>query len=777
VASVLGNNFYFANTTDGLKSWDGTTTSVANATMKVSMLVTHKGCLWAAGMASAPRTIYKSAFGSGTNWTLATNPVVTDPAQFVIGGAVDEPLTAIYASFQDKLMWFKSHSFGGILGSDRNDFNVRTYSDRVGTAYPETVKDCDGALRWLGGARTVWEFTGSALNKISRGIEGILAGVVQGDANARAYEITSQVDFNAGTNNLTSNAISSGDVVLSTWTAGDTSTSDFSSGVTFTHISTITIPGSIALTTQTVTADSSVTNGGFESGSGSDADNWTEGGWTRGGIAYAGSYAVFKNEASAHAVIATANEGGTGGTACASLTQSITSSWVQYTLSMSGCANKSVVVGFSVNGSKIYSDLFFASGTDLTFYSRLGPAGPAIFHSIDALGGNVVRTVSYPLEATGTFVSRTFDTGFSTPMWASSGGSWTANGHTIKAYTQTSLDGTTWDSNISWSTGASPTSSFKRYIRYQIDFSTTTGGTGTPYVSDVTLAARQSTGSYVSTSFPLGSPSGFGVFGAGDAANGGTLTYTLYTDTDATKTVVNGVPTAGSYTAKTIVTSGVIPAISTAAYAFFGSTFAITAGTQNPTLSSLILNWSEGSTLKTAAAYTNQRYWLGCAVNSTTNNRVLVYDRNHEWQRYTGINATSMTPYNGTLYFSNTSGVFQGETGYTDNGSAISAYYRTHTLAPASSHLVSTFNDLMMTMDNSPATLSTTYQVNGVSTDYSLVDYAMNTQPGIQDIRFPFPFSQVQQGKNISFKWAVSGTSFWRILGATFDFTPDRVSQ
>lgn len=160
VGSVLGNAFYFANTTDGLKSWDGTTTSVANATMKVSMLVTHKGCLWAAGMASAPRTIYKSGFGNGANWTLATDPVVTDPAQFVIGGAVDEPLTAIYASFQDKLMWFKSHSFGGILGSDRNDFNVRTYSDRVGTAYAESVKDCDGALRWLGGSRTVWEFTG-----------------------------------------------------------------------------------------------------------------------------------------------------------------------------------------------------------------------------------------------------------------------------------------------------------------------------------------------------------------------------------------------------------------------------------------------------------------------------------------------------------------------------------------------------------------------------------------------------------------------------------------
>lgn len=776
VGSVLGNAFYFANTTDGLKSWDGTTTSVANATMKVSMLVTHKGCLWAAGMASAPRTIYKSAFGNGANWTLATDPVVTDPAQFVIGGAVDEPLTAIYASFQDKLMWFKSHSFGGILGSDRNDFNVRTYSDRVGTAYAESVKDCDGTLRWLGGSRTVWEFTGSALVKISRGIEDILSGVVQGDANARAYEITSKTDFDAGTIAGLSTAISPGDIMLSsfTLTGVDTSSVDFASG-TLTNVTTSTVNGALYL----ISTATSLFDNSFESGTG-----WTGDYTLESDLGVDGSLAAYV-AAFAETVGLTISvyDYSTGNTTVLdSFTPASPIGWTQRAASsMSAFSGRTCKLILTASGDSLTRNItsvpFFCSGGTVGFYYRLPQANDSDLY-LDLVYGTIRSTVT-----SGQFTSRTFDVGIDSAganfAWTPTGANWTANSHTINAYTQSSADGVTWDSTVTWSTGSAPTSAFNRYIRYKIDISTASAGTGMPYVSDVSLSAiaRPSTGSYVSTSFSLGTPSGFGVFVADGANNGGSLSYTLYTDTDSTKTIVNGVPVAGSYLSSQTVTSETIPTVSTGAYAFFGSTFVITAATQNPTLSSLILNWTEGSTLKTAAAYTNQRYWLGCAINSTTNNRVLVYDRNKEWQRYSGINATSMTPYNGNLYFSNTSGVFQGETGYTDNGAAISSYYQTHTLAPASSHLVSNFNDLMMTMDNSPTTLSTTYQVNGVSTDYNLVDYAMNTQSGIQDIRFPFPFSQVQQGKNVSFKWAVSGTSFWRILGATFDFTPDRVSQ
>ncbi len=790
--SILGNNLYFANTADGLKSWDATTVTVASAALKVGILVTHKGCLWASGMATAPRTIFKSAFGNGANWALATDPVVTDPAQFVIGGAVDEPLTTVYASFQDKLMWFKSHSFGGILGSDRNDFTVRTYSDRVGTAYPESVKDCDGALRWLGGSRTVWEFTGSALVKISRGIEAILAGVVQGDANARAYEITSKADFDAGTNDLTSNAISPGDVVLSTWTATDTTAADFGAG-TLTNTTTSTVSGDVYL----LASSSGIFNPGFESVAGPDAANWVEDSYSYVslGSGYSGSYAMLgsswytspigtdcsKDQTVGNQTIVIETSGGGYYTH----TFTVTTSYAQKTIDMSAYRGKSIKItatyqkvsevapggcGFNSVGGFTTDRFYLSSGGSMTFWAKA------------VLGGN--RGIAYddfvvPVSTitSGTFLSQTFNTGLKSPLWQATGGSFTPNNQTMTIKTQSSSDGSSWDAAVAWSTGTAPASASKQYIRYQVDMATTSAATGFPYFSDVTLSARQSTGSYVSGSFSLGSASGFGVFAAVDAANGGVLTYTLYTDTDTTKTIVGGVPVAGSYTAKQIVTSGAIPTVSTAAYAFFGSTFAITTATQNPTLSSLNLAWTEGSTLKTAAAYTNQRYWLACAINSTTNNRVLVYDRNKEWQRYSGINATAMTPYNGNLYFSNTSGVFQGETGFTDNGSAIDAYYQTHTLAPASSHLVSTFNDLMMTTDRSDATLATTYQVNGVATDYNLVNYTMNTQPGIQDIRFPFPFSQVQQGKNISFKWAVSGTSFWRILGATFDFTPDRVSQ
>ena len=88
---------------------------------------------------------------------------------------------------------------------------------------------------------------------------------------------------------------------------------------------------------------------------------------------------------------------------------------------------------------------------------------------------------------------------------------------------------------------------------------------------------------------------------------------------------------------------------------------------------------------------------------------------------------------------------------------------------------MSTLHDLIINADNSTASLLTTYQVDGVGTDYSLPTYAMNTQSGFQNYKLPFPFSQVQQGKFVSFKFAVSSTAAWRFLGATLYFMPDRV--
>jgi hypothetical protein len=268
--------------------------------------------------------------------------------------------------------------------------------------------------------------------------------------------------------------------------------------------------------------------------------------------------------------------------------------------------------------------------------------------------------------------------------------------------------------------------------------------------------------------------SAHGVFSVNETLNNGTIAYSIFTDTDSTKTVTNGIPVAGTYSSSQVITSGSIPTLSTAAYVFVVSTFAITVSTHDPTLSEATIQWGTGSSLRVASAYSNQRYWLGVAVSSTANNRVLVYDRNREWQRYSGINANALGIYNSNLYFGNTTGIFQAESGNSDNGAAISAYYRTPTYFPSESLDVDTaFNALRITTDESAGTLATAFRVNGSATEYSLGNKAMNSSVGFNNFKLPFSNSEIRLGKYIGFRFSVSGTTAWRILGANLYHVPD----
>lgn len=793
VATTLGDKFFWSNTSDGLKSWDGTNTTLVGSTLAFNQLITHKARVWGSGVPSAVRTIYGSEFGDGTRWTLVTDPVDTDPTQIVVGGALDEPLTALYASFQNKLIWMKAHSMGAITGNDRSQFEQIVYWDKVGTSYPESIKDCDGVLRWQGPARTVWEFDGAGFTKISKGIDGILAQVTQGDASARTFTFTSQTDFDGGTNYQTGNHITAGDVMLATFTATDSTAAEFGAG-TAVNVSSTAMDGSVILSTN---ANPMNGNESFESGSGATADEWTDTGssFIIGRSASEttpqdGSY-VFAWNSDVGSVCGS-NQTSQGArisvrdpldVELSSNDIPLTTSWSQFSILLSGLRGRNIKivlknhhggVGAAPCGPSGFFDVaetpvFFCNGGTLTGYAKA--YGTSNFKMAwDAFGGTVKSTL-----LTGSLVSQTFNTAVSSPAWLATNAAWTSNNHTVLLQTQASADGVSWDGLVTWSTGSAPVSAGKQYIRYKINFSTTNAGGDLPYVDDVTLSARSSSGTYISNSVSLGNIGGWGPFAASGELNDGTLTYAIYTDTDAVKTVVGGVPVLSSYVSSQTITSNAIPTLSTMPYAFIGEIFRVTSATQNPTNHSLTLNWNEGSSLRLAGVYTNQRYWLGVAINSSSNNRVLVYDRNKQWQRYSGINMTVANIYNSALVFSNSTGTWQGETGTSDNGTAIEAYYTTPTLSPAGPNLVSVFTDFTVTSDNSDETLVTTFQGDGIDTDYSLGSYMMNATGGIQNKRLPFPSSQRQQGNNISLKLSVSGTSFWRILGATLDFMPKRV--
>ena len=203
VGTQLGDNFFFSNITDGLKHWDSNSVFTGSTTMKFTQMVTHKGRLVGTGVPGKERFILGSRFNSGTFWNLVVNPAETDPFEIQVGGALDEILTTLYSSYRDKLIWAKASSFGALNGSRRSNFKVETISEVVGTAYPDSMRDCDGELRWLGNGGIVWGFDGSNLKDLTKyenggGIKNLMETIAQGEATSRIWTQTSKSDWGEG---------------------------------------------------------------------------------------------------------------------------------------------------------------------------------------------------------------------------------------------------------------------------------------------------------------------------------------------------------------------------------------------------------------------------------------------------------------------------------------------------------------------------------------------------------------------------------------------------
>jgi hypothetical protein len=201
---------------------------------------------------------------------------------------------------------------------------------------------------------------------------------------------------------------------------------------------------------------------------------------------------------------------------------------------------------------------------------------------------------------------------------------------------------------------------------------------------------------------------------------------------------------------------------------------AATSSNQNPANNSLAISWTSGSSVKAKGLWTNQRYWLAVGIDATTNNRALVYDRREEWQEYRSLSIDAMLNNNADMLFGNTSGIWLGQSGTSDNGSAIAWNYTTKVYSPAGMDYRTYLNDLWLTTTNSDASLTTVFYPDGGSAQ-SLATYQMNAQTGYQNFKLPFSTGGLQSAKFIAFGFSGSSASAWQILNASLYHQPDTV--
>lgn len=278
-------------------------------------------------------------------------------------------------------------------------------------------------------------------------------------------------------------------------------------------------------------------------------------------------------------------------------------------------------------------------------------------------------------------------------------------------------------------------------------------------------------GSWKSRTFDAGTKySAWTSFGIGDTTSGGgAISYNLFVST------INPIDPTDSttYASSQSVTNGQVPTLPTDRYV------AITADFSRPNFStataytsSLTLNFTEGSSLRTFGKFIKNRYWMTVAVSSTSNNKVLVYDKNKQWQIYT-IPISAIVNYTGTFYFGNTNGIFQAEYGHDDNGASIPAYYVTKTYIPTSVDAYSTLMGIYMTTTRSSSTLNTQAFIDGDDlTPVSFSSYTMTADTAYQNFQLPFANGGVP-AKYVKFKWSIDSVYDWRILNASLYFWPD----
>lgn len=757
------SRMWFTNQTNALAYWDGSSFVGSTTAATGRYIVPWRNRLWLSGITGSRSRLDGSQHLDGGTWTVGSTD--NSPTQIIVGGDDGYPVNCL-GLHSDYLFVGKEKGIYINTGVDKSDFRILQVSPEIGCRHHRTFASSGQNSFWLS-HRGVEQMKNLAISEkpISDPVKNIVDGIIANAANQKFWIQTTGADFGAG--NLTASgtgaAISTtiyvGAITPSSYTAVDTSSTDFSAGTPF-----LVTTGSSAYITLTTTEP--FTNAGFERGTTYYWSTTTVSAGLHNHVGFGVSGAAFY------------------GTYYASMycdypyLDATDNAWFELV---------------SSTGGKIYSWACTGSSSSITdLSSYLGSNFTSQFRVSDnACGEWKAETSTWTVQSqshwiqhkcevtttlisgyrrylfdvnalfptSGTFTTQALNTTFSTPtlgpysITMSSSSDATATFHIQSA---TSAYGV-WSASVTVTPGEIPTVTRKQHMRSIYTFNTTVA-TKTATVYDTSFPAT-TTGYHISQCAYAGDKiSGWETFNRTAETTGkATVSFAISTGTTCTSVT--------STTAWTALTPGIAPTVAISTYFAIRTYFGPTSTTETVKVYDYEQDWLEGNStqLPIGCVDLDGRYWLFYTTNPTGASYIdsaLVYDMNNNWTQMSGVNALSCAQYNHRWYTGTSSAtgkVYQQGVGFSDDGTAIDAYLVTKDYDLGCFSCWKKFLNLRLDLRNpssTGATFKAEYMLNGNGTWRTLDSYPLNRDAAFMDGTLPFSVSSGQSAKYIRFRFS-----------------------
>lgn len=790
-------NAYFVDPTQAVYFWNGSSTTYVAGSPHGNLITQFHSRLWVSGAAPPNGSqVYSSGFLSGTNWNLGPN--ATDPVQLTAGLQDNfDNVTAMYA-YLDTLYIFKHYSIYSLSGFDQTSFLVSFVSSECGCIDQNSVQTFGGALKFVS-LRGVENFDGYRCTRISDPIKDKVDPAIQvGSFSQSSWVQSQQADWQAGTINPSGSlnlTIETPNVVLSTGVFVDTTAVSFNLG-TFSHF--MNFPNDFSSP-----VDGSLSLFNFITSPLSSLSGWTTnaGSWSTSS-GYLTATANFSNLT--QPLANTAHDSGigslilyfeilgscalTGDTEIDLLNSGNNGNGIQAATQNNGNINITpvTVVGGNVtnfgnvtsfscdsNWHQIAMKISYSSnagifidGSQVDTYtgSLIGSPSEVRVTNGSSTNGPGIRNVQVS-PSSGTFTSRVFDTGISSPViqfqYGSSGSQTLPS---LDLRTASSASGPFVELIPIVSSGVVYNQQSNRYLMYSSTFTKDLLYNALPSLNGSAIFYSQSSGTLTTQTHNVGAINTWGNFAVSDIPNNGNIGFTICSSSSASMSPKS----CATQTANSQIV------IATNTFVQWSATFTVTAATQTPTLVSGTVQWFSGSkSIPMASTVWDNRYWLSLTTSTadSSNDAILVLANSGAWADL-DIHASGLAQYKNSLYHSDslpTGNVYLDNQGYMDNGVPINAYIKTKDYTQGDLTEDNFLEEIWPSMDNSgPYNVTVNYFPDRVAAGFPLGQVAMSEFANDASAKMQVPIDSAHQvfGKSMAYFFQASdANSPWNFYG------------